>query len=388
MKTVQNRPTGLIMVVLALLSVSATRLRAEPPQRAWLENWKKQNREWRGLHLIGPQAQRLPVTKRFITEVLQPMGINVLILEVSYGFQYQSHPELECRGIDKAQARELTELCRQHGIRLIPLFNCLGHQSWAKQTAALLRKYPQFDETPHVPPDNQGIYCREWCPSHPGVNKIVFDLLDELIDAFDADALHAGMDEVFLIGDERCPRCKGKDVGKLFAKVVSELHQHLAEEKGVEMLIWGDRLLDAAKFPYGKWEASRTGSHGAVDLIPRDIIVCDWHYGRREDYPSVRFFQEKGFRVWPSTWKNPEGAVALIRNARQDATDKMLGVLFTGWSAGGNGEYLFAALTGREDILGEEIAGKRYETARQIAATIKAGMKEMTASTAAPPRSK
>jgi len=377
-------PAGLVAVFLALLLGCANSLMAAPPDqpsvgaRAWLENWRKQNPTWRALHLIGPQPQKLPLTKRLITEVLAPMGINVLILEVDYGFQYTSHPELECRGIDKDQARELTDLCRQHGIRLIPLFNCLGHQSWSANTAALLKKHPEFDETPHIPPDNKGIYCREWCPSHPDVNKIVFDLLDELIGAFDADALHVGMDEVFLIGDEKCPRCKGKDVGELFAKVVNELHQHLAREKEVEMLIWGDRLLDAAVFPYGKWEASQTGSHRAIDRIAKDVIICDWHYGRRDDYPSVRFFQQKRFRVLPSTWNNPEGAVALIRNARKDATERMLGALFTGWSAGGNGEYLFAGLTDQEEVLGEKITGKRLETGKQIAATLRAGMKELT----------
>jgi hypothetical protein len=388
MNRIAKWPARLMVVLLALLSAQDGHLMAASPNKPWLENWRKQNQVWRALHLIGPQPQRLSVTKRLITEVLAPMGFNVLILEVDYSFQYKSHSELECRGINKDQARDLTELCHQHGIRLIPLFNCLGHQSWGGTTGALLKEYPQFDETPHVSQDNKGIYCREWCPSNPEVNKIVFDLLDELIDAFEADALHAGMDEVFLIGDERCPRCKGKDVGGLFAKVVNELHRHLVEEKGVEMLIWGDRLLDAATFSYGKWEASTTGSHRAIDLIPKDVIICDWHYERREDYPSVRFFQEKGFRVLPSTWKNPDGAVALIRNSHRDATDRMLGVLFTGWSAGGNGEYLFAALTGREDVLGEKTAARRLETGKQIAATIRAGMRELTGASDRPPQKK
>ena len=187
-------------------------------------------------------------------------------------------------------------------------------------------------------------------------------LLDELIDAFDADALHVGMDEVFLIGNEKCPRCKGKDVGELFAGVVNALHQHLVKDKGVEMLMWGDRLLDAGKFSYGSWEASKTGSHRAIDQIPKDIIICDWHYERRADYPSVRFFQQQGFRVLPSPWKNPDAGVAFIRCARKDATERMLGVLFTGWSAGGNGERLMAALKGRgrRQRQGHCQAGRRH----------------------------
>ena len=139
------------------------------------------------------------------------------------------------------------------------------------------------------------------------------------------------------------------------------------------MLMWGDRLLDAAKFGYGTWEASKTGSHRAIDLIPKDIIICDWHYERRDDYPSVRFFQQQGFRVLPSTWKNPDAAVALVRCARKDATERMLGVLFTGWSAGGNGEHLMAALKG------QEIDAKEKDTAKQIAAAIRAGLDELAA---------
>ena len=337
-----------IMLAVLTAFVPAITIAAGPAHKAWLETWQKKNPTWRALHLIGPQPERMALTEQFVKESLAPLGINVLILEVDYGFEFKSRPELQCHGITKEQARRLAEVCRQNGIRLIPLINCLGHQSWANHPGALLKIHPEFEETPNLPPSGK-LYCREWCPSHPDVNKVVFPLLDELIDAFDADALHVGMDEVFLIGSEKCPRCKGKDVGELFAGVVNALHQHLVKEKGVEMLMWGDRLLDAGKFSYGTWEASKTGSYRAIDRIPKDIIICDWHYERRADYPSVRFFQQQGFRVLPSPWKNPDAAVALIRCARKDATERMLGVLFTGWSAGGNGEHLMAALKGGAD---------------------------------------
>ena len=375
MRTSRCQPTIAGMILFALLLASAVASTAAGADKAWLKDWQAKNRSWRALHLIGPQPGRLDVTRQLIDEFLVPMRFNVLILEVNYGFQYKSHPELECRGLSREQCRELTEFCRKRGIRLIPLFNCLGHQSWSSNTAALLKKYPQFDETPHVPANNKGIYCREWCPSNPEVHRVVFDLIDELTDAFDADALHVGMDEVFLIGNEKCPRCKGKDPGDLFAKVVNELHGHVVKEKGLEMLLWGDRLLDAAKFRYGEWEASKTGSHRTIGQIPKDVILCDWHYNKRDDYPSVRFFQEQGFRVLPSTWNQPDGAVALIRCSRKDATDKMLGILFTGWSAGGNGEQLLAGLKGDEPPAAK--AAKRPQGGRTVAATIRAGLKEL-----------
>jgi len=334
----------------------------------WLERWRENNPTWRGLHLFAPRRADVPAFRRLVTEALAPMGVNVLVLEVGYAFKFASHPELSVGDLTAEDAREIAMLCREHGIRVIPLFNCLGHQSWKKKTGPLLRCHPEFDETPDVPKDNEGIYCRSWCPLHPEVNDIVFALLDELIDAFDADALHVGMDEVFLIASDQCPRCRGKDPAVLFARAVNDLHKHLVGEKKVEMLIWGDRLLDIKDMPYPKWQASANGTAPAVDMIPEDIIICDWHYQLLDDYPSVRFFQDKGFRVWPSTWDKPDAALALLNCSRKDATEKMLGMLVTGWSAGAGGKYLLGILVDKKD------PSEFNVSARGVAVTLKKTM--------------
>ena len=67
------------------------------------------------------------------------------------------------------------------------------------------------------------------------------------------------------------------------------------------------------------------------------------------DYPSVRFFQQTGFRVLPATWKKPDAAIALLKCARKDATEKMLGILFTNWSGGRGQQQLLAALKDSKD---------------------------------------
>src|SRR5262249_46372919 len=233
---------------------------------------------------------------------------------------FASHPELSAGSgaLTLEDVRDLAEICRKHQIRLIPMFNCLGHQSWARTTFPLLVKHPELDESPEVPKDNQGIYCRSWCPLHPEVNTIVFALIDELIDAFGSDAFHVGMDEVFLVAHPSCPRCKSKDPAELFAKAVNDLHEHIVGKRKQTMLMWADRLLDDEKlgFKYGKWEASQNGTGPAIDRIPKDIILCDWHYETRSNgYPSVAYLQEKGFRMLPSTWRNKEAALAMLREA-------------------------------------------------------------------------
>jgi hypothetical protein len=283
---------------------------------------------------MSPGKSGFPLLKRAIVEKLAPMGVNVLILEVNYKFKFDTHPELSDGDITADLAGDLAKTCREHGIRLIPMFNCLGHQSWARTTFPLLAQHPEFDETPQIPKNNPGIYCRSWCPLHPVVHKVVFDLIDELIDAFKADAFHVGMDEVFLIADSACARCKGKDPAVIFAKAVSDLHQHIVEDRAVTMLMWADRLLDDKKldFGYGRWEASQNGTGPAIDTIPKDIILCDWHYETRKNgYPSVAYLQEKGFRVLPSSWWNKDAALAMLREARAKGTERMIGHVCTTW---------------------------------------------------------
>jgi lysophospholipase L1-like esterase len=265
---------------------------------------------------------------------LAEMGVNSIVAEINYGYEYESHPELRSDNPSgKESVKRLVDECKKNNVRLIPQFQCLGHQSWKASTFPLLTKYPQFDETPGKYPNNEGIYCRSWCPLHPEVNPIIFGLMDELIEAFEADALHVGMDEVFLIGEDVCPRCKGKSKAELFAKAVNDYHKHIVGKRKIEMLMWGDRLIDANGINYGKWEASANDTAVAIDLIPKDIIICDWHYGRREAYESIPMFLEKGFRVWPASWREPDAAKNLIDYSRTFDNPKMVGHLNTTWGA-------------------------------------------------------
>jgi len=295
--------------------------------------------------MLGSSAD-VPGLKQLIAERLAPMGVNVLVLEVDYSFQFQSHPEVSGGDLTKADARGIAAVCREHGVRLIPLLNCLGHQSWKKDTGALLRAHPELEEIPEISMDDPAFYCQSWCPLHPDVNPIIFDLMDELLDAFEADALHVGMDEVFIIGSGNCPRCKGKSTAELFAKAVSDYHGHLVGERGVEMLMWADRLLDAGATGYGMWEAAANGTAPAIDLVSKDIILCDWHYEVLDRYPSLELFQEKGFRVWPCPWRSPEAVQRLIAASKDGATERMLGMCGTGWAAGGGGSDLAKVLAG------------------------------------------
>ena len=140
-----------------------------------------------------------------------------------------------------------------------------------KSPGKLLRVYPQFDETPDIKmpdkyiwPNADNLYCKSYCPLHPDLHPVLFEVIDELCDVFESDAFHAGMDEVFFIGDDNCPRCGGRDKAELFAGEVQVIHDHL-KQKGRGMWIWGDRLLDGKTTGFGIWEASFNNTYRAID---------------------------------------------------------------------------------------------------------------------------
>jgi hypothetical protein len=298
------------------------------------------NWPFRGLCLGVPRQQDFDVFKRLISEVLPRYGCNALVLLIRYRYQFASHPRVSDEGaLTPAQAAEIAALCRQNGIRLIPKMNLLGHQSGMKPGTelGLLRAYPEFDETPDLP---EVRYCRSLCPRHPRVQEVVFDLIDEMLDAFQADAIHVGLDEVFEIG--HCPRCKGTPNADLFADWVNALHAHIVGKRQADMLIWGDRLLDAASTAYGEWEASANHTWEEIARIPRDILICDWHYEERDDgYPSIPFFAEQGFRLVVCPWKNLKAARLLLDDAAAHRSQNLLGVLVTSWcDAGAVARYL------------------------------------------------
>lgn len=298
----------------------------------------------RGLSIRAPNTHQLDRFIEFVDEELAPRGLNLLVLRIDYNFDYQSHPELKSANpLTLEQIKKLVAMGERNGIRLIPQINLFGHQSWHSTLGPLLTVYPEFDETPHVTlpekfvwPNDDGLYCKSYCPLHPDLHKIVFALVDEITEAFEADAFHAGLDEIFYIGDDKCPRCKGRDKAELFADEVNKIRDHLAQT-GKELWIWGDRLLDAETTGLGIWEASDSGTHRAIDMISKDVVICDWHYERAE--PTPTYFALKGFPVLASPYHKPEEAKAQLNQAldfRANANPKLAerhqGILHTYWS--------------------------------------------------------
>ena len=298
----------------------------------------------RGLAIEAPSHKGVDKFVKFIEQDLAPAHINLLILRVDWNYDYESHPELKDENpLTKKDVKRLVNVCRTHGIKIAPQINLLGHQSWAKTTYALLREYPQFDETPSVKTENYekwpnewGLYCKSYCPLHPDVHKVVFSLIDEICDVFETDTFHAGMDEVFYIGEKECPRCNGKDKAELYAGEVTAIRNHLAE-KGRKLMIWGDRLLDGRTTGLGEWEASYNYTWRAIDMIPKDVMICDWHY-ERADLTGVYFAMkgldvaECGYRRSDTSAQQLADMVRFRAQSSKEVASHLRGYIHTIWS--------------------------------------------------------
>ncbi|MBQ5356355.1 MAG: family 20 glycosylhydrolase, partial [Clostridia bacterium] len=181
------------------------------------------------------------------------------------------------------------------------------------------------DETPE---DEEVEYCRSLCPSDPDCLRVVLDLVGEMAEAFGAKAFHIGCDEVFEIA--KCPRCRDRSTASLFAGWVGAIHDFLAS-KGIRTMMWGDRLLDGTATGYGRWEASQNGTESAIETLPKDILICDWHYENMAAYPSVEVFAGAGFETVLCPWRYKDNAVKFVEYAKAHDGGNIRGVMETTW---------------------------------------------------------
>ena len=271
--------------------------------------------EFRGVHLFIPSEASMGYAKRLIKYLISPMGYNTIIMQVSGGLQYQTHPRIsqayeeasilsrqgkcpyfphcgiaEGKPITRELLKEYLDYIRSFGIEIIPEVQSLAHVQY------LTHAYPEIAEIA-AKEHNEAVDTREedtlpsnfykhdYCPSNPRTYEILFDILDEIIEVFQPkEFVHMGHDEVKNIGV--CPLCKGKDPAELFAGDVNKIHDHLAE-KGLRMMMWADMIQPVTKYQ----------TPPAIDMIPKDIVMLDFIWYFHLDKDIEENLLEKGFDV-------------------------------------------------------------------------------------------
>ena len=254
---------------------------------------------FRGVHLFLPARDQIEYTTRLIRYLLVPMRLNTIFLELAGAMRFDRRPEIaeawerqnrlaaegkappvphgEVGGggcLTKAEVKDLVEYARSYGIEVIPEIQSHSHVQY------LTMVYPEIAEAP----EEDG-YPDSYCPLHPESRRIVFDMIDEVVELLGPlRYMHMGHDEIYTMAE--CPRCKGKARDELLAHDVNEIHAYL-KAKGVGMMIWADMLQP--------WQ-SYAGTN-AVAMIPKDIVLLEFVWYFRPWADTEDHLLQNGFEV-------------------------------------------------------------------------------------------
>ncbi|MCK5802722.1 MAG: family 20 glycosylhydrolase [Lentisphaeria bacterium] len=287
-------------------------------QRVRVTDWPEMR--WRGWHLLGPKTGAALVEAKKLVDTMAALKFNWIAIQIDSRLRYERDPDLSAseQSTTKDQLRELVAHAESYGMEVIPMTQCWSHFPYFLSK----EKYRRFAEIPEPGPKKRRRFWN-YCPRHPEVHeKLLFPIIEEQLECFpNAKYFHVGLDEITFEPIGVCPRCKGATGGELLAEEILRLHAFL-KGKNLRMCMWGDQLLKEhnGKPPYNTAEA--------LEKVPRDVVIFDWHYGAKKSFPSVSFFRKAGFDVMASGWYNPRNVEVFAREAH---TEQVLGYGGTTW---------------------------------------------------------
>ncbi|HAH86254.1 MAG: Tat pathway signal protein [Armatimonadota bacterium] len=228
------------------------------------------------------------------------IGMNMLVIDLGEGVEYQSHPELAVKGswsVDKLKG-ELAKL-RELGIEPIPKLNFSAcHDTW------------------------MGPYSR--CVSTPAYYKVCSDLIAEVLDIFNCPRFfHLGMDEE-TYGNQTRYEYAVVRLHDLWWKDFYFLVEQV-EKGGSRAWIWSDYL----------WQHKDTFG----EKMPKSVLQSNWHYGNsfsmKLDWTKAfPYLESCGYDQIPtgSNWFHSSNFEKLVPFCTKHiAPERLLGFMTTPW---------------------------------------------------------
>jgi len=268
----------------------------------------------------------------WILERSRESGINTIVLDVSDGVVFESHPEIAMPGAwTKARVKAELEKAGKLGITLIPKLNfSTGHSLWLGKYSRMISSEPYYQ------------LCK--------------DLITEIYDLFEKPQyIHIGMDEE----DEEHARYNPEGLG-VFR--FGELYWHdlrylldCVESTGATPWIWYDptlkdyerylKTVDVNKVVISPWyyDALREADFTLFADYPWDktpYAGLDLKYV--EDIPKLKAFRENiiprladGHRYVPCSWAAMKGNTVNLMEyfAQGDRYDQVIGHMVSIWKA-------------------------------------------------------
>ena len=252
--------------------------------------------EFRCVRMYLPGKKKIDEFKEFL-DMMLAFGYNTVMLEIGGAMEYKRHPEINegwieyCKFLSEFNGKtewvmrmsyypknaihsdngegefltyeelaEIVDYCRERHMEIIPEVPTLCHVDY------LLFNHPELSElSDDVLPNNA-------CPSNEDYYKLIFDVLDEVVEVFKPKRINICHDEAYVYG--HCPKCKGKSGAELFGGHIVRLYDYL-KQKGVRTMLWGDGIIptwhggNAAYHKRMPWDGKRIITYKGVEYKVR-----------------------------------------------------------------------------------------------------------------------
>lgn len=242
-------------------------------------------RDWpaiqrRGIHIDLKGYQ--PKFSRLL-EMVRLLGrykINTILLELEDKFAYSSAPEVGVAcAFTAEQMAELSQLCTDCFIELIPKLQSLGHVDY-------VLKHPRYA---HL---RENGHAYQYCPRHPEVFPLWRGMAKELMACFPGHRyFHIGADETTHLGE--CEICRNHSKSSAYIEQVDKCLDFVASQNR-QPIMWDDILRNL---------------HGHLSdedlrktwVLGEKAILMYWGYGyggKNNAFPMLPEYRAKGMRVW------------------------------------------------------------------------------------------
>lgn len=277
----------------------------------------------RGLLLDSARCLERREYYRRVIDFAGARGVNLILWHFTDDqgctLRFDSLPALAGpHAYSKAEMRRLVRYARQRGVAIVPELATLGHCRYITRHAPF-RKLEESDEI---------FSCM--CPVADQTRGLVKILIEETAEVFGGEHLHVGLDEV-QFGTHPLSRAAlaTRSRAQIFAEYIQFLHGVVAG-CGKRMWMWDDGVL---------------AEPSLAELIPRDIVMCDWQYQPRPPTDGAQRLLDGGFDVILASalishdqtiFPGEQFALPNIRamrgNERLSGAGKILGSVVTIWT--------------------------------------------------------
>jgi len=276
---------------------------------------------------IARQMETLDYIKHFI-DFTSSSGYNTLVLYLEGRIRTNTFPFMaENESYTPEEMKEVVDYADRKKMDVIPVVSNFAHT----EQFLCFKETVRFGELREGRTGRFGNNISTVCPSKEETYEFFENYYREIADIFPSPYFHIGNDEVWDIGF--CSLCRnrikeGETEADIFVKHLKRTYNIVAGKLGKKMMMWDDMF---EYYPE------------ALEKIPRDIIMCCWHYDTFIDIPKTHFGNRKRFDPLATYDKlgfkyliapreiHPENVITLTEYA---LNYKPLGGLLTIWEKG------------------------------------------------------